>query len=140
MVVLKYPSRMVRVMQTANNVLVFPTRNQTRVSQPSSIEEVNANMEMIRQHHIHETLTTVAPKIFEILEIAGFDLMNEEMEKDIKNGAFMVEALRSLLCKYYNMNHPFQDIAENVFVEDGEGGYTIADTLVLELKKGNSVS
>lgn len=97
-------------------------------------------MEMIRQHHIHETLTTVAPKIFEILEIAGFDLMNEEMEKDIKNGAFMVEALRSLLCKYYNMNHPFQDIAENVFVEDGEGGYTIADTLVLELKKGNSVS
>jgi hypothetical protein len=66
--------------------------------------------------------------------------MNEEMEKDIKNGAFMVEALRSLLCKYYSMNHPFQEIAENVFVEDGEGGYTIADTLVLELKKGNSVS
>lgn len=131
---------MVRVMQTANNVLVFPTRNQTRVSQPSSIEEVNANMEMIRQHHIHETLQTVAPKIFEILEIAGFDLMNEEMEKDIKNGAFMVEALRSLLCKYYSMSHPFQLIAEEVFVEDGEGGYTIADTLMLELKKGNSES
>lgn len=98
-------------------------------------------MEMIQQHHIHETLTTVAPKIFEILQVAGFDLTDDdEMDNDIKNGAFFVESLRSLLCKYYNINHPFQVIAENVFVSDGEGGYTIANEIAVELKKGNSES
>lgn len=126
---------------SSNNILVFPTRNQTRPNAPKSIEEVNANMEMIQQHHIHETLTTVAPKIFEILQVAGFDLTDDdEMDNDIKNGAFFVESLRSLLCKYYNINHPFQVIAENVFVSDGEGGYTIANEIAVELKKGNSES
>ena len=54
-----------------------------------------------------------------------------------KDGAFIVESLRAIMCKYYGIYHPFQQIAEKVFSENTEelGTLKIVDSLNLDLSK-----
>lgn len=112
--------------QNANNVITFPSRNNKQSINPKTIEEISANMEMIRQVHIQETIETIAPKLFEQISIAGFALDEDgEDELEIKIGAFIVESMRCLLLKHYGMDHPFHTIAENIFVYDSEDTLTI---------------
>lgn len=102
---------------------------------PRSIEEIQTNMDYIKHVHIQETIAVIAPKLFEQFTLAGYDLTDEGMEDDIKTGAFLVEAIRSMLCKYYGIFHPFQEIAEQVFLEtDEEGTLIISDYIEVDLK------
>ena len=81
----------------------------------------------------------LSTNIFNQLDIAGFGLDDEDEEdNDVKDGAFIIEALRSYMCKYYGIYHPFQKIAENIFEpkeDDEEGSYRIVDELSLNLKE-----
>ena len=124
-------------MKASNNVIMFPQRNfgsEGKVAPPQSIEEIHNNMDYIKHVHIQETIATIAPKLFEQLTMAGYDL-TDEGEDDIKGGAFLVESIRSLLCKYYGIFHPFQEIAEMVFLAiDEEGTLTIAERIEVDLK------
>jgi hypothetical protein len=74
--------------------------------------------------------------IFNHLDIAGFDVVDEE-NNDLKDGAFVVESLRSMMCKYHGLYHPFQQLAETVFVPDDEeeNAYRIVEELNIKLKK-----
>jgi hypothetical protein len=119
----------------SNNVVIFPKQNLNVKIPEFSIEEINHNVEMMKHYHIQETLANLIPIIFNQLEIAGFNISDEENE-DIKDGAFVVESLRSIMCKYYNIYHPFQKIADSVFVPDKEeiDSLKITDSLNIELK------
>lgn len=119
----------------SNNVVIFPKQNLNVKIPEFSIEEINHNVEMMKHYHIQETLANLTPIIFNQLEIAGFNISDEENE-DIKDGAFVVESLRSIMCKYYNIYHPFQKIADSVFVPDKEeiDSLKITDSLNIELK------
>ena len=57
-------------------------------------------------------------------------------EEDIKDGAFLIEALRSIMCKHYGIYHPFQKLAQSVFIDDEkeEGALRIVDELNVSLK------
>lgn len=126
------------VEKVSNNVIQFPKANSRMLNEVVAIEEITRNVEMMKLYHIQETIANLAPMIFNQLEVAGFSISDEEVT-DIKDGAFIVEALRSLMSKYYDIYHPFQQIAENVFTPDAEeiGALRIADSLNIELK--NSV-
>ena len=126
------------VEKVSNNVIQFPKANSRMLNEVVAIEEISRNVEMMKLYHIQETIANLAPMIFNQLEVAGFSISDEEIT-DIKDGAFIVEALRSLMSKYYDIYHPFQQIAENVFTPDAEeiGALRIADSLNIELK--NSV-
>jgi hypothetical protein len=126
------------VEKIANNVIQFPKANSRMLSEVVAIEDISRNVEMMKLYHIQETIANLAPMIFNQLEISGFSISDEELT-DIKDGAFIVEALRSMMSKYYKIYHPFQQIAENVFTPDAEeiGALRIADSLNIELK--NSV-
>jgi hypothetical protein len=119
----------------SNNVVIFPKQNLNVKIPEFSMEEINRNVEMMKHYHIQETLSNLAPIIFNQLEIAGFNISDEE-DEDIKDGAFVVESLRSIMCKYYGIYHPFQKIADSVFVPDKEetGALKITDSLNIELK------
>lgn len=120
---------------TANNVIVFPSKNNKQSANPKSLEEISANMEMIRQIHIQETIETVAPKLFEQIAVAGFALDEDgEDELEIKIGAFIVESIRSLLLRHYKISHPFQDIAENIFVYDEDEALTLNKNFSILIK------
>ena len=102
----------------ANNVITFPAKNKQFLN-PKSIEEINANMELVKQVHIQETIETIAPKLFEQIAVAGFALEEGgDDELEIKIGAFIVESMRCLLSKHYGIHHPVHEIAENIFSYD----------------------
>jgi hypothetical protein len=120
----------------SNNVILFPKENKN-IKKLISIDEINHNVEQMSLFHIQETIGSLVPIIFTQLDIAGFCPSDEEIEEDIKNGAFLVEALRSMLCKHYGIYHPFQKLADNIFKEqpNEEGFLGIVDEIALDLRE-----
>ena len=121
---------------SANNIVVFP-KSYVHPSDQQKLEDIQHNLEMMKQYHIQETITNLAPMIFNQLDIAGFGIIEEDIDEDIKDGAFIIEALRSLMCKHYGIYHPFQLLAENIFSvnEDEEGVFKIVDSINIDLKE-----
>lgn len=123
---------------SSNNVINFPKAYSGPVQEKDLVEDITRNLDMMKQFHIQETLTNIVPMIFNQLDISGFTL--EEDEKDeletLKDGALIVESLRSFMSKYYEIYHPFQRLAENVFESNKEepGTLNIVDNLTIKLK------
>ena len=112
----------------ANNIILFPQRGPDRPLTPQSIDEVNDNMEVVKQVHIQESLETIVPMLFDKLSLVGFQ--PEDEFEYIKDGALIVESIRSFLSKIYNIDHPLQMIAENLFVQiDDEGTLEVSDKI-----------
>lgn len=126
-----------------DNIIQFPRKNGMEDKfLPTSEEEINSKIDLLKYHHIHETLATVIPMLFSNLEAAGFDC-SDDTDENLKDGAFVVEAIRSILCKYHGIDHPFQEIAQNVFLPDidHEGMLKVVEELNIKFKdaeKGNS--
>lgn len=120
-------------MKTSNNIVSFPKRN---ANPDITLEDIQHNMDMMRHYHIQETITNLVPIIFNQLDIAGFGLVEEDEDLDIKDGALIVEALRSMMLKHYDMHHPFQQIANAVFEPHPteENAFKIVKSLNLKLK------
>ena len=123
----------------SNNVILFPKENKN-IQKMISIDEINHNVEQMNLYHIQETISNMIPLIFTQLEIAGFYPSEEDIESDIKDGAFFVESLRSMLCKQYGIYHPFQKISEEIFEDDTseEGALRIADEIAIDLRENKS--
>lgn len=119
---------------TSNNVVSFPKGK--NANKDITLEDIQHNMDMMRHYHIQETIQNLVPMIFNQLDIAGFGLIEDDVDLDVKDGALIVEALRSLMLKHYDMHHPFQQVAEAIFVPHPkeEGAFKIVDKLELELK------
>jgi hypothetical protein len=130
-----------------DNIIPFP-KNKIVAEHPRSVEEIDDRMLNLKNEHVNETLATVIPMLFSWLEVGGFDFSMLEEDQNmidpfVKDGAFVVESVRSLLFKYYDMNHPFQKIADTVFIKDmeNEGVFNLVKKLDIELndvEKGNS--
>ena len=93
----------------ANNVIVFPKENKN-YKRVISIDEIHQNMEMMNLYHIQETINIIAPLIFTQLEIGGFYVDDMEEDDAIREGAFMLEAIRAFLCKHNGIYHPFHRV------------------------------
>jgi len=121
---------------TSNNVIVFPRENKN-IQKMISIDEINHNVEQMNLYHIQETITNLIPLIFTQLEIAGFYPDEEDLEDDVMDGAFLVESIRSMLCKHYGIYHPFQRLCDEVFQDDEneEGALRIADEVHVDLRE-----
>jgi hypothetical protein len=126
----------------SNNVVMFPRPyNGPVVNESPSMEEINQNTDMMKHFHIQETITNIVPMIFNQLDIAGFELLEEDeagSQNNLKEGAFIVEGLRAIMCRHYGLYHPFQDVWENVFrpeIISGEAALKIVDKLDIEFKK-----
>lgn len=99
-----------------NNVVSFP-REYSGPKEIITKETIDKNLDMMKQFHIQETIVNIAPMIFNQLDIAGF-VFDDETSDNIKDGAFIIEALRSIMCKHYGIYHPFQKLSEQVFYPD----------------------
>lgn len=119
----------------SNNVVAFPKANVNIKDEVEFLKEITTNIETMKLYHIQETLSNLIPMIFTQLEVAGFN--TDEDVIDIKDGALLIETLRAIMCRHYNITHPFHTISENVFYPDADevGALRIADSLNIELKK-----
>jgi hypothetical protein len=113
---------------SGNNIITFPKKGSGSAKQPPSLEEIQNNVSMIKHVHIGETISVVVPMLFEQLSIAGFDFVDEG--DDLKYGAFIVESIRSMMMRSYDMPHPFQELADVVFTpDDSTGGLRIVEKI-----------
>ena len=106
-------------MTQANNIVLFPTRN-NKYNGPQTIEEVDESMDMVKQFHIQETIETIIPSLFDQLHVAGFQ-PDEDDDDILKHSAMVVESIRSLLCMLKGIDHPLQMIADNLFIQTSDG-------------------
>ena len=113
-----------------DNVIKFPKKNERIGDAPTNELEVNDKILNLKHHHINETLSTIVPSIFAQIDASGFELEDPEQETfdDMKDGAFLVEAIRSILCKHYGIDHPFQRLAADIFTP-----VTIDDNIVFKI-------
>jgi len=112
-------------LKNSDNIIQFP--GSTR-EVPKNQEEVTQRVDNIKHLHIQEVLSTMVPIIFNQMATAGFDFIDDEETgevNNVKDGAFLVEALRSIILKHYGIDHPMQTLAENLFNEDRDSGVLI---------------
>lgn len=115
----------------SNNIIQFPGMNR---HPPRNLDDVINNVDTMKQVHIQETISALIPIVFQSLCASGFDFgIDEENEEfvEVKDSAFMVEALRSMLCKQYKLYHPFQDLAENIFYFEKDGLLVVKNNIQL---------
>lgn len=126
-----------------DNVIKFP-RNPNSKFNPVDESEIEDKMISLKHHHISEALGTIIPNLFVSLDAAGFDFGIEEDEEDIyiRDGAFLVESVRALLCKFHGLEHPFNTLAQEVFTSEGvePGSLKIVDELNIKLKTEKEIS
>jgi hypothetical protein len=126
-----------------DNIIKFPNKKTPYVGEPRTIQDVDNMVDELKMHHVYETLQVLLPMLFTRLDAAGFDFGVDEGEEDpfIKDGAFAVEAIRAMLCKYHGLYHPFSDIAEHIFVPDDEDEYgtlKIVEAITVKFKDTNA--
>lgn len=120
----------------SNNVITFPKQYNGPLLNGLSAADIQENVNMMKEFHIQETIHNLAPIIFNHLEISGFMSEDNEDTFEIKDGALILESIRSMLMKHYNIYHPFQKLAETVFEDHiGEEGeiLKIVETLNIEM-------
>jgi hypothetical protein len=101
-----------------DNVVPFP--GVKRNTPPQNLEEVQSNLEIIRQVHIEEAMNLVATVVFDNLSLAGFSFDPDD-DSTIKDVALMLESLRSLLSKYHGLGHPLHRVANEIFALQKNG-------------------
>jgi hypothetical protein len=103
---------------------------------PNNVEEIDQRMQMVKFQHIIETMETIMPILFNQIEVAGFNIdEDDESFSNIKDGALVIESVRSFLCKCQGIDHPFQTIADAVFEKKDETTYKIVDKMDVVLKQ-----
>src|SRR6266566_2769159 len=115
-------------MNDANNVIQFPRKLSIDASETIPVRipiETETNLALIHHAYIHDMVEAVLSSISTQLRTAGFSLANTSL----KDGAFFVESLHSLLCQCYDMKHPFQKIANEIFEQQPDGDLRIVDEL-----------
>ena len=118
-----------------SNVIQFPGINRNPLVLQE--EKIATDMNSVKLNHIHETLQILIPKLFNDISLAGFDVVPEEEDdsENIKDSAMIVESIRSLLCKYYDIKHPIQEISDSFFIEGEDGTITVTKHLDLNLEE-----
>lgn len=121
-------------MSVSNNVISFPRPNSRINLAAQTVENIQNNLDMMKHYHIQETILAMAPILFNQLDLAGFGMLDDE-DEDVRDGAFIVEALRAIMCKHYGIYHPFNTLIENIFEEEltENGAYKVVDKINLDL-------
>jgi len=97
-----------------NNVVGFPKANM-RMVPPNNNVTASMALADFQDAYINESLSMVIPILFEHLMLLGF---SSDENGDDHRGNFVVEALRSFMLQKYETVHPFQKLADNLFVQD----------------------
>lgn len=121
-----------------SNVIVFPRENLRQ--QPMTETDIANSVNMVKYNHVAETMSIIIPMLFNNIELAGFNIIpdEDEIDENIKDGSLLVESIRSLLCKYHGIKHPFQELAETVFLNQDDGTLLLNKKIEIELQQDES--
>ena len=134
--------------KTTSNILSFKKRNDLADRHPDGYRMPPTELQRdiyvmkLQMHHIYDVLWPAVQRLLLSIGNAGFpdidNIENEDLKKDVM---LVVESLRSVLMKYYDLDHPLQNIAHAFFNEpdpDTTFKYTWNSNLELELGEVNN--
>lgn len=93
-----------------NNIIPFPRSNKD--APPQTMEALFEKIGEVKSSHIDYLLNEIIPSTLYFLEDEGFPVNLEENELYIN---FAIETLKSAILNSIGMEHPFQQLAEDVF-------------------------
>ena len=93
-----------------DNVILFPKAK--RDSPIQSLDEIQDTIKNNRLLHIDVMLESMIPELINTLMSHGVDIVDEKYVKDV---AFVMESLKSLLYKQFSLDHPFHKMVDNIF-------------------------
>lgn len=106
--------------ETPTNVVnLFGAKRQI-LEEPKTMAEVKETVDNVRKFHCDETTGLMAAIIIENIYMSAFMFKFDESTTFHKDVALVTESVRSLLYKYYGMEHPLQKIADENFELLGE--------------------
>jgi hypothetical protein len=111
------------------NVIQFPKGKNG--APPQNLDEIQSEIELTRQIHIGETLSGIAEILLQSLDLNGFIVGDDE--KYAKDLALTVEAIRSVLYKYYGMEYPFQTLSDKIFTLEKDGFITFSSDAISKI-------
>jgi hypothetical protein len=120
-------------------VIEFPKKNMRQVGSEQggpSKDQIEESVETMKFVHVNETLMALIPMIFERLYAAGFDYPETSPEY-ITHIEFLIETLHSLMLRKYDISHPFQTMADNIFTLDSDGDLTLVEHLEIDFHPNN---
>ena len=95
----------------SDNIIRFPI--QKRNGDPPTVEEIKENIITQKEEQIEEISEILANMLLEQISSAGFLVTSDE--KTVKELCFCMEALKALMCKYYDIEHSFHAFADACF-------------------------
>ena len=124
----------------ANNILHFPidrVKSSSHLPSPISKEEVDDKVDDFKKFHIQEAIETIIPVLFNQIQILGFEPSEDESDY-VKDGALLVESIRSFMCKLYGLQHPLQIVSSSLFEETYDDGFVISDRVKIVITPNES--
>jgi len=124
-----------------DNIILFPKNRiannesvgyQPKIAIPQTVDEVKSNIKLLHHAYINEIVETILPMISAQLTTIGCTITTEQ---DLKDGALFIESFRSLLCKRFEISHPFQTLANNLFNEEEGGELRLNNDLNMKFAK-----
>lgn len=102
-----------------SNVIKFPKKFSRNVP---SFEEVQEGIELQKINQIAEVSGSLVGEVLQALTLLGYEFpVNTKAEKDFY---LVAEAIRSMIGKYHDEEHPFHYLAEHSFeVLDEDGAF-----------------
>lgn len=99
-----------------DNVVQFPISPERQVP---TIEQIKSNIDDHKQNEVDQATELLSNMLLESISVAGFPL-DASSDSTAKHLCFCMEALRSLVCRFYNVDHEFHPLAEHLFVVDDQ--------------------
>lgn len=100
----------------SDNIIRFPIQKIN--SDPPTVEEIKENLLTQKEEQIEEVSEILANMLLEQISTAGFLVTGDE--NTVKELCFCMEALKALMCKYYDIEHPFHTFADACFQQVDE--------------------
>lgn len=105
------------VASLTGKVLDFP-----RKGPPRTEEELVQCGDAIKEVHVDYALAILVGTVIDQLVAGGFCVDDDLLVKDM---ALVFTAMRSAMLKVHGVPHPFQRIAEEVFIDHGDGEVSV---------------
>jgi hypothetical protein len=118
-----------------SNVILFPQERVANTANvgigklrvPKTVDEVKTNFIVMRHVHVNEIIDKLL-----IMMTRELDVDQITHNENLKHSAFFVEALRSMLYKQYNIPHPFQPVAEEIFETEADGTLRLVPKITIK--------
>lgn len=115
-----------------DNVVAFPRSPLIPEGLPSTPEQAKATVELVRHLFINEMTEALVGTLVQQMMAGGFNILDVVHEKDF---AFLIETVRSSLCKTIGLYHPIQDVSDHIMEEtDEEGVLRIAESISVKFQ------